>query len=167
MALYLGNTKIAGNAVVPDNHNHDDRYYTEEEITNLLADKVDASVMSGFAKMAIVSYRGTDNYGENNPTSITVDFEIKAMAYIGYKYDGSDTFTSIAAINTTSNSSWQPSDILTTTFTPYRGFWENLRDNATSYGKKSSDGKTWSWYNNSASAQLNNPNYTYYFLVLG
>lgn len=93
MALYLGNTKIAGNVVVPDNHNHDDRYYTESEVNALLENKADASAAEGAVKILCGSYVGTGLTGENNKWSLTCPGKLIAFrlyAKTSTNYTGSD-----------------------------------------------------------------------------
>lgn len=105
------------------------------------------------ARVQVVSYVGTGTYGEDNPCSITAGFKIKA-AIMMYHYIPS------------SGSLFMISDELSTNYTADIGFSEANANY--SWGKKSADGKTLSWYGTrSASGQFNNSGYKYYVLCIG
>lgn len=105
------------------------------------------------ARVQVVSYVGTGTYGESNPCSITAGFKIKA-AIMMYHYIPS------------SGSLFMISDELSTNYTADIGFSE-VNANY-SWGKKSADGKTLSWYGTrSASGQFNDSGYKYYVLCIG
>lgn len=105
------------------------------------------------ARVQVVSYVGTGTYGEDNPCSITAGFKIKA-AIMMYHYIPS------------SGSLFMISDELSTNYTADIGFSE-VNANY-SWGKKSADGKTLSWYGTrSASGQFNDSGYKYYVLCIG
>lgn len=105
------------------------------------------------ARVQVVSYVGTGTYGEDNPCSITAGFKIKA-AIMMYHYIPS------------SGSLFMIPNELSTNYTADIGFSE-VNANY-SWGKKSADGKTLSWYGTrSASGQFNDSGYKYYVLCIG
>ena len=109
----------------------------------------DASDTGETAKIATGSYTGTGTYGSDNPCSLTFDFEPKIL---------------IIMPNTTASQ-------------PYSGYWiqgsnwmmvnwvgssySNFRNEMTVSGNKAT------WYSTSAiNKQLNESNYTYYYIAL-
>lgn len=105
------------------------------------------------ARVQVVSYVGTGTYGKNNPCSITAGFKIKA-AIMMYHYIPS------------SGSLFMIPNELSTNYTADIGFSEANANY--SWGKKSADGKTLSWYGTrSASGQFNDSGYKYYVLCIG
>lgn len=105
------------------------------------------------ARVQVVSYVGTGTYGADNPCSITAGFKIKA-AIMMYHYIPS------------ASSLFMISDELSTNYTADIGFSE-VNANY-SWGKKSADGKTLSWYvTHSAGGQFNYSGYKYYVLCIG
>lgn len=105
------------------------------------------------ARVQVVSYVGTGTYGSDNPCSITAGFKIK-VAIMMYHYIPS------------AGSLFMISDELSTNYTADIGFSEANANY--SWGKKSADGKTLSWYGTrSASDQFNNSGYKYYVLCIG
>lgn len=111
------------------------------------------------ARMQIVSYVGTGTYGASNPCSITADFPFSEAYYLGSKSSSSwsESFTGSRSVI---------SELLTTSYT--QGIGPSAAANPLSaYAKKSSDGKTLSWYTGSGSSanQLNASGYEYYFLM--
>ena len=102
-------------------------------------------------RVQVVSYVGTGTYGADNPCSITADFPIKVAISL-YHY--------------ISGSIFMISDELGVDYTPDKGFDNNNANY--SFGKKSHDGKTLTWYSTRGQdAQFNNSGYTYYFLAIG
>lgn len=102
-------------------------------------------------RMQVISYVGTGTYGASNPCSITADFPIKVAISL-YHY--------------ISGSIFMISDELGVDYTPDKGFDNNNANY--SFGKKSYDGKTLTWYSTRGQdAQFNNSGYTYYFLAIG
>lgn len=125
------------------------------EYLGVLGDKI---------RMQIVSYIGTGTSGEATPCSITADFEFKTAEYLGSLRGGrlSPAVTYIDARDKVL------SEAITTEFTAYSGFC--LDDSQDSFGKKSEDGKTITWYsryNNRQSNQLNEAGVKYYFRFFG
>ena len=110
------------------------------------------------ARMQIVSYVGTGTYGESNPCSITADFPISIIIYLGRDrgINIQDGFLSTGPVMIASR--------LTSNYTSSTGF--NGGNN--SRGKKSLDSHTFYWYSTlGGSQQLNSSGDTYYFLCLG
>ena len=121
------------------------------EYLGVLGDKI---------RMQIVSYIGTGTSGEATPCSITADFKFKTAEFLGY-LQGTSFWPSIT------NNDFRDkvlSEAITTSFTAYSGFC--LGDAQFTYGKKSADGKTITWYNqynNKQSQQLNENGTKYFF----
>ena len=119
-----------------------------------------SSLVNGKAQAQVVSYVGTGTYGASNPCSITASFPIDVAIALGYQdyyniYGNMDIHTPVMVSST-----------LTTSYVGNRGFTENSSSLA-AYGKKSYDGKTFSWYGTSNGSQLNSSGFTYYFLCIG
>ena len=125
------------------------------EYLGVLGDKI---------RMQIVSYIGTGTSGEATPCSITADFEFKTAEYLGSLRGGSLS----PAVTYIDARDKVLSEAITTEFTAYSGFC--LDDSQDSFGKKSEDGKTITWYsryNNRQSNQLNEAGVKYYFRFFG
>ena len=119
-------------------------------------------------KIEVGSYVGTGTYGESNPCSITASGEIIAILCLGSVEAGTyyTEFLSPASPHQIKN---MVANNLTTSYVACRGFFSpQANEGSTSaYGKKSADGKTFSWYCvNSNRYQLNYTGTTYYFLVI-
>lgn len=119
-----------------------------------------SSQIGNSAQVQLVSYVGNGQYGSTNPCSITASFPIKVAISLGamwaWDVEGKMNIENPVMIAST----------LTTSFTGNRGFCTST-NNLASYGKKSYDGRTFSWYSTNDGAQLNTNNYTYYFLCFG
>lgn len=114
-------------------------------------------------RIATGSYKGTGTYGSSHPNSLTFAFEPAVLLVSspsnygleGFGYDSSSNVT-YAMIGS----------VLTTSYKQYFGIGVNT--NATGYGKKSSDGKKFSWYNKaSAENQWNASNKVYHYIAIG
>lgn len=115
--------------------------------------------MSGGAKVQTVSYVGTGTYGEENPCSLTFDFEPNLVMMIGEKTQTSASSESSLGIIACV--------VLTTAYQSGTGFYNSLWTGSR-YAKKSADGKTIFWYHSkSESAQYNSSNTEYYVIALG
>lgn len=117
------------------------------------------------------SYVGTGDYnsgtgwGSSNPTSLTFDFAPKLLI-IGWQetLDNGFFYSNLGERVTSDNYYSIYTGALTTQFKQYRGFG----DPSGSYAKKSSDGKTITWYaTGHANAQRNDRRYKYYYLAIG
>lgn len=121
------------------------------------------------ARVATGSYVGTGDYnsgtgwGSSNPTSLTFDFAPKLLIIGWQETLDSGFFTS--NLGDTSNNYYSIyTGALTTQFKQYRGFG----DPDSSYAKKSSDGKTITWYStHHANSQRNDKRHKYYYLAIG
>lgn len=121
------------------------------------------------ARVATGSYVGTGDYnsgtgwGSSNPTSLTFDFAPKLLIIGWQETLDSGFFTS--NLGDTSNNYYSIyTGALTTQFKQYRGFG----DPDSSYAKKSSDGKTITWYStHHANSQRNDKRRKYYYLAIG
>lgn len=109
-------------------------------------------------RIATGSYTGTGTHGSNNPNSLTFDFEPKIVFITnGDRYTvshGNASYTSGSIV-----SLWP------TSYTIYCGFGET----GGTYGKKSSDGKTLTWYNtySDAKSQWNTSGLVYRYIAIG
>ena len=115
------------------------------------------NVIGGFTNIQFGSYVGTGTYGLGNPNSITSDFPIKLAIIIRYS-SGRNMLTP--------EFSSMSQAFLTTSFVSGAGFPYNTSD--LTYGKMSSDGKTYSWYHSTnVNYQQNTSGYTYYYVLFG
>jgi hypothetical protein len=113
------------------------------------------------ARVQVVSYVGTGTYGSSNPNSLTFDFAPKVVMFLRYYKSGITQSGALGSYG--SDSRVITPESLTTTYAQYNGFG----DKSYSYAKKSKDGKTIFWYNDSSFHQGNDSGYIYYFLVIG
>ena len=135
----------------------------------------------GAARLICGSYTGTDTAGVSNPCSITFEAAPKLIYLLGSKKpNGVFTWYSLKDHSDSSGHSlWGISmGALTTVYTENTGFLTDSTElGATSYGKKSSDGKTYYWYVDMASLsssqqaygpglQCNASGNTYYYAAL-
>ena len=130
------------------------------------------------AQIAVGSYTGTDTAGSSNPNSLTFSFAPKLILLFACEGDGSwygfDSGAGDSGV--TPYKYYILCDKLTTSYqkTGFPGYdYDRAANLSHAYAKKSSDGKTISWYNagtkNSyaAVAQLNNSGYQYYYIAIG
>ena len=107
------------------------------------------------------SYVGTGAYGSSAPVSLSFSFVPSTIIYIGYSngtmFDNPRQGLYMVAL-----------PAMSTSYKQYFGFCFNNQGKSTSYGMRSGDSKTVSWYNTSgAQMQLNESGSTYYFLAIG
>lgn len=126
--------------------------------------------LGGGARIEVGSYVGTGTYGSSNPCSVSASFPIKQLIVFGKVYAGTGKYFPI--YYDSNKSSYSMHDILlTTSFASRRGIYKGTSsyDLDYSFGKKSADGKTFSWYSsgNDASFQLNESAVTYYYIAIG
>ncbi|MBM6792043.1 hypothetical protein H7U40_17465 [Flavonifractor plautii] len=114
------------------------------------------------------SYVGTGKTGKSNPNQITLAEPFKILCIYGMQWP--DSYQSIDNSGTGSTSVIIPGSIIPTEYTRGFGFFysNNSRD---SYGKKSADGKTFSWYydytpSDAASVQLNLSGTVYHYYAI-
>lgn len=111
-------------------------------------------------RVQVVSYVGTGTYGKDNPCSITVDFKINTILFLSFLGNNGKMLINNYATRA------MIGDVLTTEYVASRGFSDQNSSYPT-YGKKSADGKTFSWYHEyNSSYQCNNSGFKYYYLVI-
>ena len=122
----------------------------------------------GLGQVELKSYKGSGKYGADNPNSLTFSFTPKLVIWLGsvvgniwqdsgYRYDKDNRYDACTVVIV---------DKLTTNYVANRGFWNF--SSSYSYGKKSSDGKTISFYHTQdVQRGLSESNCTYYFLAIG
>ena len=125
-------------------------------------------------KVQILSYVGKGILGAPaNCCSVTADFPVKVLLYVGYQNGGSVIQESQTSDGYIYSRTTILCDFLTTEFQGGKGFMAVNKSEGLPgrYAKKSEDGKTIYWYIDSTSSdpvvQLNKSNATYYFIALG
>ena len=114
-------------------------------------------------RIATGSYTGTGTYGSSNPNSLTFEFAPAVLLVSSPSNYGLEGFGYDSASNVTYA---MIGSVLTTSYKQYFGIGVNT--NATGYGKKSSDGKKFSWYNKASAAnQWNASNKVYHYFAIG
>lgn len=120
------------------------------------------------AKVILGSYVGTGKSGKSNPNQITLAAPFKILCIYGMQWP--DSYQSIDNSGTGETSVIIPGSIIPTEYTSGFGFFysSNSRD---SYGKKSADGKTFSWYydytpSDAATVQLNLSQVVYHYYAI-
>lgn len=120
------------------------------------------------ARVILGSYVGTGKTGKSNPNQITLAAPFKILCIYGMQWP--DSYRSIDNSGTGETSVIIPGSIIPTEYTSGFGFFysSNSRD---SYGKKSADGKTFSWYYNytpsdAATVQLNLSQVVYHYYAI-
>ena len=120
------------------------------------------------ARVILGSYVGTGKTGKSNPNQITLAAPFKILCIYGMQWP--DSYRSIDNSGTGETSVIIPGSIIPTEYTSGFGFFysSNSRD---SYGKKSADGKTFSWYYNytpsdAATVQLNLSQVVYHYYTI-
>lgn len=115
----------------------------------------------GFTKIQTGSYIGTGTYGENNPNALTFNFAPKLLWFVASYNSSQNQVEQFSSFNILS------SDALTTSMNKYQ-FTGSHSHADYSYASKSSDGKTFSWYNTAGeNQQFNAQGMKYYWLILG
>lgn len=117
------------------------------------------------ARVILGSYVGTGTHGASNPNHITLAEPFKLLCIYGIQH--TDSYTSISDSDICNII---PSSIIPTEYTRGFGFFysNNSRD---SYGKKSADGKTFSWYfglspTGAADVQFNTSGVVYHYYAI-
>ena len=120
------------------------------------------------ARVILGSYVGTGKTGKSNPNQITLAEPFKILCIYGMQ--SNNYYKSIDNSGTGETSVIIPGSIIPTEYTSGFGFFysSNSRD---SYGKKSADGKTFSWYYNytpsdAATVQLNLSQVVYHYYAI-
>lgn len=108
------------------------------------------------ARVQVVSYVGTGTYGESNPVNITANFKMKFLAIYNMNQNANPPGTTNAP----------HAFIVEKMETTYRNYW-GYELVGGSYGKRSVDGKTVSFYGTSSGAQANVSGYWYLAIAIG
>lgn len=132
------------------------------------------------ARIATGSYTGTGTYGASNPNSLTFEFAPKivllTIANTGKSGNNPYAYPMLFGSNVGAKDGFTSyimhTDMLSTTYKNGLGFAGIGSSNYSyTYGKKSSDGKTFSWYNTTDdSAQCNRPassGLVYHYFAIG
>lgn len=123
------------------------------------------------ARVQVLSYIGTGTYGSSNPNSVTANFPIKLLAVLAktIKNSNGNFSTRIDSDNQYKEDPFMVGAILTTNYTLGSGCGYKGDIYNTVYGKKSEDGKTFSWYTTGSNSarQFNESGYTYIVLLIG
>ena len=125
----------------------------------------------GVARIATGTYVGTGTYGADNPNSLTFDFVPKAVFIIGTKDSDGVHHAYMFGYDTGGNGLSQQTamyyDLLTTNYVESVGFGIPYGSGKSHFGKRSNDGKTFSWYADySSSYQFNDAGTTFYYMAL-
>lgn len=118
------------------------------------------------SRVILGSYVGTGKSGKSNPNQITLAEPFKVLWIYGIQH--TDSYVSLDV----SGSNIIPSSIIPTEYTSGFGFFYSSNYSPTdSYGKKSADGKTFSWYfdlipASAASVQFNASGTVYYYYAI-
>lgn len=119
------------------------------------------------AKVILGSYVGTGKSGKSNPNHITLAEPFKLLCIYGIQH--TDSYTSISDSNICNII---PSSIIPTEYTSGFGFGMGYHYNPRdTYGKKSTDGKTFSWYydlspTSAADVQFNASGVVYHYYAI-
>ncbi|MFR9224250.1 MAG: hypothetical protein ACLVKN_21405 [Flavonifractor plautii] len=120
------------------------------------------------SRVILGSYVGTGKTGKSNPNQITLAEPFKILCIYGMQRP--DSYQSIDNSGNGDTSVIIPGSIIPTEYTSGFGFFysSNSRD---SYGKKSADGKTFSWYydytpSDAATVQLNLSQVVYHYYAI-
>lgn len=127
-------------------------------------------MIGGNTQMEIVSYQGTDTSGEDNPTSVTFSKAPSVIIMLGYRSVDSGWWHQSMDLDY-DYIYMLPTSVIPTEYTRRFGFGSER--NYDIYGKKSEDGRTFSWYSYHLSAgegdagdQCNSSSCEYYVLGL-
>lgn len=118
------------------------------------------------ARVILGSYVGTGKSGKSNPNQITLAEPFKLLCIYGIQH--TDSYVSLDV----SGSNIIPSSIIPTEYTGGFGFFYSSNYSPTdSYGKKSADGKTFSWYfalspSGAESVQFNSSGTVYHYYAI-
>lgn len=145
--------------------------YTEQEyetkITDVLGNliSIPADQIKDGVKIATGSYTGTGTYGSSNPNSLTFGFEPKLVFMFKDKfpvYGGPNNTTSYPVYGTTIGMTTEYARCL------FNIYGRKSGDDYYLYAKKSSDGKTLSWYHGAgADDQMNDSGVTFNYIAIG
>ena len=139
----------------------------EYEITDVLGNliQIPASQIKDGVKIATGSYTGTGTYGSSSPNSLTFAFEPKLVFMFKDKFP---VYGSVSS--TTSHPVYGTTIGMTTAYSKslFNIYGRRSGDDYYLYAKKSSDGKTLSWYHGAgANDQMNGSGATYQYIAIG
>lgn len=128
-------------------------------------------LISGKAQVQVVSYVGTGTWGAGNPCSITFRFAPKivlALTHNYRSYNGVHYWSSISNFPETVLTMVQAS-AFTAEYSYTAAFSSSTSNRENYFGKKSSDGRTFSWYcvSNSPEYFFNRVGVEYCFVGIG
>ena len=120
------------------------------------------------ARVILGSYVGTGKTGKSNPNQITLAEPFKILCIYGMQRP--DSYQSIDNSGNGDTSVIIPGSIIPTEYTSGFGFFYS-NTSINSYGKKSADGKTFSWYydytpSDAATVQLNLYQVVYHYYAI-
>lgn len=139
--------------------------------SSAIPDDVFSWIAQETSKIATGSYVGTGTYGSNNPNSLTFDFVPKAVFMIGTKDSDGVHHAYMFGYDSGGNGLSQHTamyyELLTTNYVESVGFGMPYGSGKSNFGKRSNDGKTFSWYADySSSYQFNDAGTTYYYMAI-
>lgn len=151
-AISMSGHKIANLAAPADSTDAANKQYVDEHAG---------------AKVILGSYVGTGKSGKSNPNQITLAEPFKLLCIYGIQH--TDSYTSISDSDICNII---PSSIIPTEYTSGFGFGMGYNYNPRdTYGKKSTDGKTFSWYfglspTSAADVQFNTSGVVYHYYAI-
>ena len=151
-AISMSGHKIANLAAPADSSDAANKQYVDEHAG---------------AKVILGSYVGTGKSGKSNPNQITLAEPFKLLCIYGIQH--TDSYTSISDSDICNII---PSSIIPTEYTSGFGFGMGYNYNPRdTYGKKSTDGKTFSWYfglspTSAADVQFNTSGVVYHYYAI-
>ena len=151
-AISMSGHKIANLAAPADSTDAANKQYVDEHAG---------------ARVILGSYVGTGKSGKSNPNQITLAEPFKLLCIYGIQH--TDSYTSISDSDICNII---PSSIIPTEYTSGFGFGMGYNYNPRdTYGKKSTDGKTFSWYfdlspTSAADVQFNRSGVVYHYYAI-
>lgn len=151
-AISMSGHKIANLAAPADSTDAANKQYVDEHAG---------------ARVILGSYVGTGKSGKSNPNQITLAESFKLLCIYGIQH--TDSYTSISDSDICNII---PSSIIPTEYTSGFGFGMGYNYNPRdTYGKKSTDGKTFSWYfdlspTSAADVQFNTSGVVYHYYAI-
>lgn len=151
-AISMSGHKIANLAAPADSTDAANKQYVDEHAG---------------ARVILGSYVGTGKSGKSNPNQITLAEPFKLLCIYGIQH--TDSYTSISDSDICNII---PSSIIPTEYTSGFGFGMGYNYNPRdTYGKKSTDGKTFSWYfglspTSAADVQFNTSGVVYHYYAI-
>ena len=124
-----------------------------------------------FSKVQFLTYVGNGGVGSEYACSVTADFPIRVLLYVGCEINNGEQICETGAGNIFSESTIM-CDSLTTTYKQGYGFRvSDVNKSVTRYAKKSEDGRTIYWClggdGSTYTSQLNLKNAVYFFIAIG